>query len=272
LCPSGGSAMLRVMPADAPFTPLERFAAWVREAERILVVTGAGISADSGLPTYRGVGGLYDDAGTEDGVDIEDALSGPMMERRPEICWKYIAQVERACRGAAPNRAHHVIAKLQRGREGVVVLTQNVDGLHRAAGSEDVIEIHGNVHEVHCTRCAWERVVADYEELLSSSEVPRCPECGAVVRPRVVLFQEMLPVGPIDRLRAEVFRGFSLVVIVGTTAVFPYIAAPVRMAAGWGAHTVEINPGRSMVSDLVDLRLPARAAPTFDALADALGL
>jgi NAD-dependent deacetylase len=268
--------MLRVMPADAPFTPLERFAAWVRQAERILVVTGAGISADSGLPTYRGVGGLYDDAGTEDGVDIEDALSGPMMQRRPEICWKYIVQVERACRGAAPNRAHHVIAELQRRRAGVVVLTQNVDGLHRAAGSEDVIEIHGNVHELCCTRCAWERTVDDYEGLLPPSEAgptaPRCPECGAVVRPRVVLFQEMLPVGAIDRLRAEVARGFSLVVVVGTTAAFPYIAAPVRMAAGWGAHTVEINPGRSMVSDLVDLRLPARAAPTFDALAAALGL
>lgn len=253
----------------APFPPLERFAAWVREAERILFITGAGISADSGLPTYRGVGGLYDDAGTEDGVDIEDALSGPMMARRPELCWKYIAQVERACRGAAPNRAHEVIAALARPGRHVVVLTQNVDGLHRAAGSEDVIEIHGNVHELHCTRCAWERVVPDYEAL--GPLPPRCPACNAVVRPRVVLFQEMLPTGAIDRLRAEVSRGFSLVVSVGTTAVFPYIAAPVRMAKSWGVPTVEINPGTSQVSHLVDLHLPARAAPTFDALARSLG-
>jgi NAD-dependent deacetylase len=258
------------MAIDAPFPPLERFAAWVREAERILFITGAGISADSGLPTYRGVGGLYDDAGTEDGVDIEDALSGPMMKRRPELCWKYIAQVERACRGAVPNRAHEVIAELQRHAARVVVLTQNVDGLHRAAGSETVIEIHGNVHEVHCTRCAWEREVPDYEGLWSSLP-PRCPACGAVIRPRVVLFQEMLPAGAIDRLHAEMALGFSLVVVVGTTAVFPYIAAPVRMAAGWGARTVEINPGKSQVSHLVDLHLPARAAPTFDALALALG-
>lgn len=292
--------MLGAMPAAADsLPPLERFAAWVREAERILFVTGAGISADSGLPTYRGVGGLYDDAGTEDGVDIEDALSGPMLEQRPELCWKYIAQVERACRGAAPNRAHEVIAELSRHKTGVVVLTQNVDGLHRAAGSENVIEIHGNVHELCCTRCAWERVVPDYEGLWTpeASNIrraakdglwtpeasnerraakdglpipPRCPECGAVVRPRVVLFQEMLPMGAIDRLRAEVFQGFSLVVVVGTTAVFPYIAAPVRMAAGWGARTVEINPGQSQVSHLVDLHIPARAAPTFDALANCL--
>jgi len=263
---SGDAASMSV---EAPFPPLERFATWVREARRILFITGAGISADSGLPTYRGVGGLYDGAGTEDGMEIEEALSGPMMRRRPELCWKYIAQVERACRGAAPNRAHEVIAELQRRQGGVVVLTQNVDGLHRAAGGpEDVIEIHGNVHELHCTRCAWERVVPSYEGLAIP---PRCPECDAVVRPRVVLFQEMLPDRALDRLRAEVAQGFSLVVSVGTTAVFPYISAPVHMASDWGAHTVEINPGRSQISHLVELHLPARAAPTFEALAAALG-
>jgi NAD-dependent deacetylase len=245
-------------------SPLERFAAWVRDAPRILFITGAGISADSGLPTYRGVGGLYDDAGTEDGLDIEEALSGPMMARRPELCWKYIAQVERACRGAAPNRAHHVIAELQRQREGVVVLTQNVDGLHRAAGSDDVIEIHGNVHALCCTRCAYEQVVPDYADVPIP---PRCPKCGAVVRPRVVLFQEILPAVALARLQAELARGFALVVTVGTTAVFPYISAPVHMAAKWGAPTVDVNPGTSAVTHLVDLHLPFRAAPTFDALA-----
>src|SRR5690606_5778517 len=118
---------------------------------------------------------------------IEDALSGLMMHERPEVCWKYIHQVEQACRGAAPNRAHEVIAALQRRRSGIVVLTQNVDGLHLAAGSDDVIEIHGNVHELHCTRCAWERVVPDYADLAIP---PRCPACQAIVRPRVVLFDE----------------------------------------------------------------------------------
>jgi NAD-dependent deacetylase len=262
------SAMLEPLSDDLHLGPLERFAGWVRQAPRILFITGAGISADSGLPTYRGVGGLYEGAATEDGLEIEDALSGTMMRRRPEVAWKYIGQVERACRGAAPNRAHEVIAQLQRQRPGVVVLTQNVDGLHRAAGSDDVIEIHGNLQELHCTRCAWERVVPDYEGLALP---PRCPECGAVVRPRVVMFDEALPVAALDRLRAEVGQGFALVVTVGTTASFPYIAAPVQMAAGWGAHTVEINPGQSLVSGLMELRLPARAAPTFDALASALG-
>ncbi|MCX4242382.1 SIR2 family NAD-dependent protein deacylase [Paraliomyxa miuraensis] len=257
------------MTDDLSLPPMERFARWVDQAERILFITGAGISADSGLPTYRGVGGLYDGAGTEDGMPIEVALSGPMMHKRPEVCWKYIHQVERACRDAAPNRAHEVIAALQRRREGVVVLTQNVDGFHRAAGSEDVIEIHGNVHELHCTRCAWEQVVPDYAGLTIP---PRCPSCDALVRPRVVLFGEMLPDRALGRLQAELARGFSLVVMVGTTAVFPYIAAPVHYAPRWGAHTVEINPGDSEVSRFCELRLPARAAPTFEALAAALGM
>lgn len=247
--------------------PIERLAAWVRDAERILFITGAGISADSGLPTYRGVGGLYDDGGTEEGMPIEEALSGGMMQRRPEVCWKYIAQVEEACRGAQPNRAHHVIARLGQERQ-VVVLTQNVDGLHGAAGSQDLIEMHGNVHQLHCTQCSWQQRVDDY----SSLEIPpRCPECGGLVRPRVVLFDEVLPAEALGHLRRQLERGFDLVVTVGTTAVFPYIAAPVHLAPRWGANTAEINPGDSAVSEVVDLRLLHRAAPTFDALAVALG-
>ena len=103
-------------------------------AQHILFVTGAGISADSGLPTYRGVGGLYDDADTEDGLPIEVCLSGSMFRRDPARTWKYIREIERACRGARPNPAHELIAELERERERVWVLTQNVDGLHVAGG------------------------------------------------------------------------------------------------------------------------------------------
>lgn len=252
-------------PADS----VERLAAWTRDAERILFITGAGISADSGLPTYRGVGGLYEGAATEDGLEIEDALSGEMLRRHPKVCWKYIAQIERTCRGAQPNRAHEVIADLSRRRgDGVVVLTQNVDGLHRAAGSLTVIEMHGNVHTLDCTACDFTEQVTDYSGL---EIVPRCPRCSAVVRPRVVLFGEMLPADGLATARAELLRGFDLVVVIGTTAAFPYIAAPVLMAPQWGARTVEINPGQSTVSDRVDLRIASRAAATLDALARRLG-
>lgn len=256
---------------------VEAFAERVREARSALFVTGAGISADSGLPTYRGIGGLYDRATVDEGFPIEVALSGAMMEMAPEVCWKYIHQIESACRGAQPNAAHTIIARLHERFERACVLTQNVDGFHRAAGSADVIEIHGNIRELHCTACAWEREVDDYtgiEPELGTPDAPRaptCPDCGSIVRPRVVLFGEMLPDPAIARLRAELQLGFDLVVSVGTTSAFPYIAEPVVRARRRGAATVEINPGVSEVTGLVDLRIRARARPTFEALWSRLG-
>jgi len=148
-------------------------------------------------------------------------------------------------------------------------LTQNVDGLHRAAGSLNLIEIHGDVHHLQCTRCAWTDRVDDYADI---APLPECPDCGSVVRPRVVLFGEMLPDDAIAALYRELGRGFDLVFSVGTSALFPYIAGPVFQAAQMGIPTVEVNPGRSEVSDVVRWRLECGAAAAFGALADAMGL
>jgi NAD-dependent deacetylase len=238
-------------------------------AQSMLFVTGAGISADSGLPTYRGVGGLYDDGGTDDGLPIEVCLSGGMFRRDPAKTWKYIRQIEQACRGAKPNRAHEHIAALERTRERVWVLTQNVDGLHAAAGTKNLIAIHGDVHFLLCTACSWRREVSDYADL---EPLPRCPDCNAVVRPKVVLFDEMLPIDALASLRRELERGFDAVVVIGTTAVFPYIAAPVELASSFGKPTIEINPGDSKVSALVDVRIRLGAALAMDALCDALAI
>lgn len=236
-------------------------------ARSILFVTGAGISADSGLPTYRGVGGLYEADVPEEGLPIEALLSGEMLARHPERTWKYLGAIERACRGAKPNRAHEVIAALERERPRVVVLTQNVDGLHRAAGSKDVIEIHGDVHQLACTRCTWGERVMDYVGL----EIPpRCPRCSALVRPAVVLFGEMLPRAAVARLEEELRAGFDAVVSIGTTSVFPYIAAPVLAARSRGSGTVEVNPGETEVSDAVDVRLRCGAAAAMEALLAAM--
>lgn len=132
-------------------------AAALRHASRILIITGAGLSADSGLPTYRGVGGLYNGR-TDAGLPIEMALSGPMLRRDPALCWKYIAQLGSACLGGQPNAAHYAIAALQRRKPECWVLTQNVDGYHRAAGSppERLIEIHGQLAPLYCQSCGAE--------------------------------------------------------------------------------------------------------------------
>jgi len=244
---------------------LDEVAGILRDARRILFVTGAGLSSDSGLPTYRGVGGLYEDADTPDGLSIEMVLSGGTFRRDPALVWKHILEIERACRGARPNRGHEVVAALQE-RAEVVVLTQNVDGLHRAAGSSDVIEIHGRVDILICTSCSHRAEVDDYAEVAFDGGVPRCPDCEAVVRPEVVLFDELLPETATARLYHELARGFDVVLSVGTSSGFPYIAAPVALQAEQGKPAVEINPSRTDVSYVVTHRLEGRAAPVLDEL------
>jgi NAD-dependent deacetylase len=236
---------------------LDEIAALCAGAQRVLFITGAGISADSGLPTYRGIGGLYNGNATAEGYAIEEALSGGMMASRPEITWKYLAQIEANCRGAQPNAAHAAIAWLEQRNGGVTVLTQNIDGLHRAAGSRELIEIHGTLHRLSCTACGLRREVRDYAGMAMP---PACPDCGAMLRPDVVLFGEALPLAAVQRLIATIERGVDLVLSIGTTSVFPYIAEPVVDALRRGVPTVEINPGESRVSDYVDYRLRLGAA------------
>jgi NAD-dependent deacetylase len=242
---------------------LETVASFLRGASSVLFITGAGISADSGLPTYRGIGGLYEDADTPEGIPIEEALSGEMMRRHPAIPWKYIHQIEASARGASFNRAHAILAEAERRFERVWVLTQNVDGLHRLAGSRNVIDIHGDVHQLLCTACEHRATVEDYSHL---SPLPLCPDCGAPLRPDVVLFGELLPLAKVETLERELLRGFDVVFSIGTTSVFPYIARPVIEARMRRKPTVEINPGETLISGEVDVKLEMRAAEACEAL------
>ena len=233
------------------------------DSRSILFITGAGLSADSGLPTYRGTGGLYDIDTTEDDIPIERVLAGDFFLDHPEVTWKYLAQIERACRGAECNPGHWVIAEMEGHFERVWTLTQNVDGLHRAAGARNVIDIHGDLHDLRCTKCLHRRSVKDYSEL----EVPpRCPKCPSPLRPDVVLFGETLAEEKLLVLLSELDRGFDMVLTIGTSSLFAYVAEPVYLAARRGACTVEINPSSTPVSKLVDIKLPMRAAPALDAI------
>jgi NAD-dependent deacetylase len=229
----------------------------------VLFVTGAGMSADSGLPTYRGIGGLYEGAPTDAGVPIEVALSGAMFAKKPELTWRHIADIERACRGAEPNDGHRAMVEVEARIARTVVLTQNVDGLHRSAGSQALIEIHGTVHTIVCTSCDASRPVKDYADL---APLPRCAACGAVERPDVVLFGEALPSAAVERYLRELERGFDIVFSVGTTSVFPYIAEPVLRARRLGRPAVEINPGETEVSAFASHRIRAGAAETLRAI------
>lgn len=248
---------------------LDAVAEHLRHARSALFITGAGISADSGLPTYRGVGGLYDSEATEDGLHIEEALSGEIFAVRPDITWKYLIQIEENCRGAQPNAAHRAIASLDKHLDRVMVFTQNVDGLHRQAGSREIIEIHGNLQALQCTSCDYEETTPDF----AGREVPPlCPECGAVLRPKVVLFGEVLPEDKLDHFIGALQEGFDIVFSIGTSSVFPYITQPVVFAAGSGIPTVEINPSRTQLSDVVDYYLPLGAAVAMTAILERAGI
>lgn len=247
---------------------LQQAADLLRGARRVLFITGAGISADSGLPTYRGVSGLYNGGKTDEGLSIEDALSGQCFAHRPEITWKYMAQIEHNCRDARPNRAHRAIAEAERRGIECVVLTQNVDSLHRQAGSRNLIEIHGTLASLHCPDCGADYPATDLDAL---GLPPRCRRCDGVVRPPIVLFGEALPLEAVEQLQDELEAGFDLLFVIGTTAVFPYIVEPVVAALRAGVPVIEINPAETQLSPHVDLRLPLGAAEALGEMAAYLG-
>jgi len=236
----------------------------IDRSHNILFITGAGISADSGLPTYRGVGGLYEDNQTEEGYSIEEALSGPMLMERPDITWKYLWQIGAACHQAEPNEAHEIIANIQRKKQGSWVLTQNVDGLHRRAGSEKLVEIHGYAFDLYCMNCSFETTADQIIDGYSGDPVlpPACPECKGIIRPTIVLFSEALPELEVAKLYQIEESAVDLVITIGTSGQFPYIIGPVYSAASQGIPTVEINPNETEYSHLYNhhLRMGAAAA------------
>lgn len=249
---------------------LNEAAELINSAESIFFITGAGISADSGLPTYRGVGGLYDGRKTIDGVSIEEALSAGMFRTRPEITWKYMGEIEASARSKTFNRGHEVLAELEQNKPRVWVLTQNIDGYHLAAGSRNVIEIHGTMRRIRCTQCNRAKEVQTYEGLQIP---PQCDSCSGMMRPDVVLFDEMLPERATLTLERELREGFELYVSIGTSSVFPYIIQPILYAQMVGLPTIEINPAnKTDISKLVTVHVPLRAAEALDLIAQKIGL
>ncbi len=245
---------------------ISEIAKLILNSDKILFITGAGISADSGLPTYRGVGGLYNDDLTEEGITIEEALSGTMMLKRPDIAWKYLWQIGSACHKAAPNKAHEVISSIQTLKPDTWVLTQNIDGLHGAACTKNLVEIHGNAFSLHCTQCGREK---DYNELISDFKdklvlPPLCLFCGGIIRPNVVLFGEQLPSEAITKLYELIDSNIALVISIGTSGVFPYIVEPIRAANNRNNSTVEINPVTTDISYMFKYRVEMNAAETME--------
>ena len=234
----------------------------ILKAKKILFITGAGISADSGMPTYRGIGGLYNNKDTEEGIPIETALSGNMILKRPELTWKYLWQIGKACADAEPNDAHKIITEIQKSKPNTWVLTQNVDNLHNLAGNINLIEIHGNAFKLYCTSCHSnadsKEIISDYKK--SVDLPPKCKRCGGMIRPKVVLFGEMLPEKAISMYYEILDTKLDLVISIGTSSQFPYIQEPIMFAARYGIPTVEVNPEETSISSVVKYKISLGAA------------
>lgn len=228
----------------------------IKRAKSVLIITGAGISADSGLPTYRGAGGLYTGSSPE-----SSPLSAIMLHRSPDAVWRHLSSIERASRTALPNSAHLAIAEYQRNNPNCWLMTQNIDGLHLRAGSppERVLEVHGNVREVSCMSCG---AVSNWPATLGEAACPLpCAICNGQIRPSVVLYGEMIPEATQDTMQSKISTGqFDVVVAIGTTLSFPYIKRPLQKTRSNGGACIEVNPGDSEGGALVHAHIKARAA------------
>ena len=221
-----------------------------RRPRSLVAFTGAGVSADSGIPIFRGPGGLWRNFRPED-------LATPEAFRRdPALVWEWYEWRRGVIRNAQPNAAHRAIAAVS----GAVVVTQNVDGLHARAGSPDVVELHGNIFRVRCTREGITRMRDEpFPEI-----PPRC-ECGALLRPDVVWFGEALPEEAIARAVAELRRA-DLLLVIGTSGVVYPAAGFVTLHEGL---SIEVNPEASGVSSACTLAVAAKAAEATPPLIDA---
>ena len=238
---------------------LERAAALLRRARDVVVMTGAGVSAESGVPTFREAGGLWE------GHSVEDVASPRGFFADPSRVWRFYDERRRNLAKVAPNPAHCVVAAWQSRFARFTLVTQNVDGLHQAAGSNRVLEIHGNIWRVRCVGCGRER--EDRRAPLPELP-PRCAECGALERPGVVWFGEYLPQDAVGEA-IEAAEACDALVVIGTSALVYPAAGLVEVAAGHGARVVEVNPEASALAHLADvaLRGPAgRVLPEVDAL------
>jgi NAD-dependent deacetylase len=220
----------------------------MRSAERLCVLTGAGVSAESGVNTFRGAGGLWE------GHRVEDVATPEAFENDPALVWKFYNARRLALRTVRPNPGHDALVAMERrwGIERFTLVTQNVDGLHRSAGSETVLELHGNLRRVRCTGC---RQVED-RGLEPLAEMPTCAACGSLLRPDVVWFHEVLPQA-IWRAAVAALASCSCLLVVGTSAVVYPAAGLIDAALDLGKPVIEINPQPAAAGDVIRLAGPS---------------
>jgi NAD-dependent deacetylase len=216
----------------------------VKFASSIAVLTGAGVSAESGIPTFRGAGGYWRN------LRFEDLATPQGFARDPKLVWEWYEERRRGTALAQPNAGHYALCEVERAKPAFILITQNVDGLHDLAGSRNVIKLHGDIWTLRCLKCGKERI--DRSQLAPLP--PHCA-CGGILRPGVVWFGEELPPGAMEQAEDAV-RAAGVLIVAGTSAQVYPAAGLISMARA----VIEINPETTPFTDHVNFSLRGTSA------------
>jgi NAD-dependent deacetylase len=230
----------------------------VRKSRVPVVLTGAGFSAECGIPVFRGAGGLWE------GFRPEELATPQAFHNDPEKVWRWYAWRREKVDAAEPHAGHRALVQWERNLGVVRIITQNVDGLHQRAGSKTVVELHGNMIRGRCV--ADGRVTGDWRA--TQSIPPRC-SCGELLRPDVVWFGESLPEGALE-LAAEWIRGADLLIVAGTSGVVAPASLLPNIARAEEIPVVEVNPEQTVLTPYVDLHVSGPAGEALPRLLDPL--
>ncbi|HJS69781.1 MAG TPA: NAD-dependent deacylase [Gaiellaceae bacterium] len=242
----------------------ERLAALIRENQPCVVLTGAGASTESGIPDFRSPTGIWAQFDP-----LEYATLGA-FQRDPHKVWRFYAPRFDMLAAAEPNRVHVVLAELE--RHGLVraIVTQNIDSLHQRAGSQDVIEVHGSIRTSSCSSCAARYPLAEVVPLIEAGDgAPECPACGAILKPDVVFFDELLPPGAMERA-TELAAGAGLLLVIGSgLEVYPVAGLP-QVTLGVGGKVAVVNQTPTWADARAELVVRESAGAVLDAVASAV--
>jgi NAD-dependent deacetylase len=232
-------------------TAVSELATLLRERQPCVVLTGAGISTESGIPDFRSPTGIWAQ------YDPTEYATIDAFRRDPVKVWEFYALRLDALAQAEPNAGHLALAELERRGLVQAVVTQNIDGLHQRAGSKQVIEVHGSIRTAECLACGEE---ADLDRAM-----PRCPRCGEIMKPGVVMFGELLPAGAMERA-AELARSAGLLLVVGSALeVYPVAGLPEETLSAGGALAI-VNRGPTPYDGRADLKVDVSAGETLTRL------
>jgi NAD-dependent deacetylase len=232
----------------------------LQSARQVVALTGSGISAESGIPTFRGEDGLWKT------YRAQDLATPEAFARSPELVWEWYDWRRGLMAAKDPNAGHRILAEWEDRFAHFTLITQNIDGLHRRAGSKNVLELHGNIWRMRCTQ---EGTVTENTDTSLSSIPPLCPDCGALLRPHVVWFGEALDREVIHRASLLSAR-CDLMLVVGTSAVVQPAASLPLNALDAGATVVEINPESTPLTPYADFSLRGKAGDILPGIDSAL--